>query len=378
VTPRLLFVSHTAEWTGPTNSLLHLLRYFSSRFEVGVLCPGHGLFSEALQREGIATISLPSLRRRRIPDIYRLVTSGGYDLVYGNNAGSACRNAMIAAKLARVPFACHVRGMGGRRKWRTLGFLRLADAVIAVSEACARAISPYSGRRRLFVVHNGVDLAVFATDRHTRDADRLALGLEADTTLVVSVSHLCPRKGQGYAVEAMARIVRQVPSAHLLLVGALDRNPRYVDEVRHGILKLNVEAHVSILGFRNDVPQLLRAADVFLHTAVSDPHPRAVIEAMGVGLPVVAFGVDGVKETVTPGTTGYLIPPGNVNELAGAVAKLLQDAQLRKQLGTEGRGRAADSFSADATAERVGEIIELTLRRSSPLARGRKREALIA
>ena len=343
-----------------------------------MLCPGHGLFSETLQREGIAATSLPSLRRRRIPDIYRLVTSGGYDLVYGNNAGSACRNAMIAAKLARVPFACHVRGMGGRRKWKKLGFLRLADAVIAVSEACARAISPYSGRRRLFVVHNGVDLAVFATDRHTRDADRLALGLEADTKLVVSVSHLCPRKGQEYAVEAMARIVRQVPSAHLLLVGALDRNPRYVDEVRHGILKLNVEAHVSILGFRNDVPQLLRAADVFLHTAVSDPHPRAVIEAMGVGLPVVAFGVDGVKETVTPGTTGYLIPPGNVNELAGAVAKLLQDAQLRKQLGAEGRGRAADSFSADATAERVGAIIELTLRRSSPLARGRKREALIA
>ena len=124
--PSLLFVSHCAEWTGPTNSLLHLLRYLDKRFDVAVLFPGHGLFSEALEGEGIAAISLPSLERRRIPDIYRLITTGGYDLVYGNNTNGGCRNALIAAKLAGVPFVCHVRGMAKRGEWRKFGFLRFA------------------------------------------------------------------------------------------------------------------------------------------------------------------------------------------------------------------------------------------------------------
>lgn len=367
MTARLLFVSNTTECAGPTNSLLLLLRHMGDGFDVAVLVPGHGFLSQALEGEGIATISLPSLKRRQVPDIYRLVTSGGYDLVYGNNASSACRNAMIAAKLARVPFACHVRGMGGRGKWKKLGFLRLADAVIAVSEACARTISPYSGRKRLHVVHNGVELPTLRHDAgppDASDAAPVAAGLEPDARLVVSVSHICPRKGQEHAVEAMARVVRAVPSAHLLLVGALDRDPNYVDEVERRIRELALEGRVSLLGFRRDVPRLIRAADVFLHTAVRDPHPRAVIEAMAAGVPVVAFDVDGVSETVESGSTGILCRAQDTDGLAAAMTRLLCDPTLRRKFGERGRRVAAERFSAQEAARRIERIIEGTLKRT--------------
>ena len=83
------------------------------------------------------------------------------------------------------------------------------------------------------------------------------------------------------------------------------------------------------------------------------------------GVPVVAFAVDGVKETVAPGRTGYLTPVGDVDQLAGAVTKLLGDGRLRQELGSEGRRRAEERFSAKVTSERVGEIIQLTLDRCS-------------
>lgn len=375
---RILFISHTAEWTGPTHSLLLLLRHLAARFEPTVLLPGRGPFSEQLNEAGIRAVSLPNLGRRQLPVIRRVIARGGFDLVYGNNTSRGCRNALISAKLAGVPFVCHVRGMGKRAEWRKLGFLRFADAVIAVSEACARSISPYSGRQRLHVVYNGVDIPALAdAEANARDAARRAAGLGPGVRLVVNVSHVCPRKGQKQAVEAMAHVVREVPSAHLLLVGALDRDPDYVDDVKERIRELGLEERVLLLGFRREIRELLGASEVFLHTAIEDPHPRAVIDAMAAGVPVVAFAVDGVKETVTPGTTGYLIPVGDVDELAGAVTKLLVDGRLRQELGSEGRRQAEERFSAAATAERIGEIIQLTLNRCSQQGQRRAREAVV-
>lgn len=360
---RILFVSHTADSIGPTNSLLLLLKHLHGTYQVAVASPGYGPVARALEREHIPFFGLPSLTKTSIPGLVRLIRREHIDLLYGNNTGGGSRNALLAAKLAGVPAICHARGMGWGKSWRHLGFLRLADATIAVSEACARSISRFVSPGRLHVVHNGVDTNGLSDDRSEARARLLAeIGSSPGDVIVTSVSHISPRKGQESAIRAMAKIIPKAPNVRLLLVGSLDRDAAYVDKIRSMIREAHLENHVFMLGFRSDVDQLMRGSDVLLHTAVADPHPRAVLEAMAERLPVVAFSTDGVAETVEPGHTGYLAPQGDVAALAESVLSLRADPALRKRLGLNARARVHRCFSAESTARRIGEIIDVVLR----------------
>ena len=109
---RILFFSHTADWVGTTNSLLLSLKYLRHRYDVAVLLPGKGLFSDALADEGIPFFSIPDATRGSILSISRLIRRERADVVYGNNRSGRSRNVFIAAKLAGKPFVCHVREMG--------------------------------------------------------------------------------------------------------------------------------------------------------------------------------------------------------------------------------------------------------------------------
>ena len=169
-----------------------------------------------------------------------------------------------------------------------------------------------------------------------------------------------PRKGIRFGLEA----VRRVPAStdvYWLIAGALDRDPALVETLRSTLAAQGLEDRVRLLGLRDDVPQLMASADVLLHPALGDPHPRAVIEAMAAGLPVVAFAVDGVPETVLDGHTGYLAPPGDVDLLAEKLLELVRDRSKRDAFGLAGKSRVESQFTADQTAETIlrtiGEVL---------------------
>ncbi len=359
---RILFVSHTGDWTGPTNSLLLLLRHLRRDYHVAVVLRGSGLFCEALAREQVQFFRLPSLNKRSVPALVELIKREGFHLVYGNSTSTCSQTALIAAKLVGVPFICHVRGMGWGKSWRDLGFLKIADAAIAVSDACAQSVARFVPQERLFVVHNGVETLVPEVDPDAAREYLLSeMGLAPDDVVAVSVSHVCKRKGVEYAVRAMAQAVREAPHVRLLIAGSLEREPLYVEKVRGLVRQLDLERHVFLLGFRRDITLLLHGAQVFLHTALNDPHPRPVMEAMEAGLPVAAFAVDGVSETVVDGQTGFLVPSEDIPALTQALLRLVRDPALRAELGRRGQQRIAEAFSASGTARRVASIIDQVL-----------------
>ena len=208
---KVLFVSHNAEWTGPTNSLLLLLKHLRARCDIAVLLTGQGRFSDLLAAEHIPFFSFPSLSSWSIPAMVRLIRRERFDLVYGNNTSGSSRNAFIAAKLSGVTFICHVRGMGSGWSWRARGFLRFADAVVAVSEACGSSISRFVPRHRIDVVYNGVDFPINdVRGEAIRSRGEGEIGCPPNSSTIISVSHISPRKGQKYAIEAMAEIVKEV------------------------------------------------------------------------------------------------------------------------------------------------------------------------
>jgi len=360
--PRVLFVSYTADWTGPTNSLLLLLTYLRNRYDVAVLLPGQGLFSEALTREQIPFFSLPDLTKRSIPAIFRLIRRERFDLVYGNSTHGSSRNALIAAKLAGVPFICHVRAMATGRPWLSSLFLNFADAVVTVSQACADSLRGRVFSHKLHVVYNGIEVADFDGWEATRSLVKAELNLAGEYPMLISVGHLKPVKGQHYAVQAVAQAIERAGPLDLLLVGSHNRDEEYVRRIKTLITTLGLAERVRLTGFRDDTLILLSLADIYIHTSLEEAHPRSVLEAMAVGLPVVAFAVDGVAETVVNGKTGYLAPPARISDMAEAILKLVANPSLRAQMGREGRHRVETCFSASITAEKVARIIDSQLR----------------
>lgn len=365
---RILFVSKTAESTGPTTSLRLLLQHLSGRHHVEVLVQGTGPFCAALEEMDIPYRSIPSMGRGDIPSLIRLLRRERYDLVYTNEVSRASRHACIAAALTRTPFMSHVRSMGWDHGWARLGHLKLARGVIAVSAACGESVRRFVVPGRLHVVHNGVSPEAFhGSSEKERSEIRAELGVEDTTPLLLIVSHVTTRKGQLLGIQALERVLEAIPSVHLALVGGLDREPDYVETLRKAIKEPPLEGHVSILGFRSDVDRLLQGADLLVHTALADPHPRAVLEGMAAALPVVAFATDGVSETVEDEVTGWLVPPGDVDALAGRLRKVLElNSSVRASAGMAGRARARHLFPESGTATKVAEILERTLELKPP------------
>ena len=146
----------------------------------------------------------------------------------------------------------------------------------------------------------------------------------------------------------------------------LDRDSAQVSRIQDMIRESEMERHVTILGFREDVERLLQGADIYLHTAIEEAHGRTVIEAMVMGLPAVAFSVDGVAESIIDGQTGYLVSKGDVAPLADALLRLTGDRTLRERMGNNGRRRAEEQFSARSTAQQVGNVIDGVLDGEKP------------
>jgi glycosyltransferase involved in cell wall biosynthesis len=353
-----LFVTHTSEWIGPNISLLELVTRLPAGLEATVAVPDQGRFTDALLQSAVPFLEFGRFDKYRIPALTRAIRRGMFALVYGNSAHGASRNALIAAKLNRVPFLYHLREMAPPGRSRSARFYGFADDAIAVSRATADS---YLGRfkRTPRVIYNGVPLEQFALDRGVcRSEVASEFGIDEEAPVLIHVGNVYERKGQLTALGVLGEVLRTVPSCQLLMVGRLDRDPAYVDSVRATIGEQGLGDRVIVTGLRTDVGRLLSAADVFLHTALADPHPRAVIEAMAARLPVVALAVDGVSETVVDGETGFLVPRScSDRELADPVARLLKNPEWCRELGNRGHDRAERLFSAERTARDVAGVI---------------------
>jgi glycosyltransferase involved in cell wall biosynthesis len=358
---RILFVSHMSDLGGPPYSLLRLLKYISKQHDVAVAAPGSGQLFEALEQMAIPSYQAGphGLTRRSIPWLSRLILRQRFDLVYGNSYSSGSRNALIAAKLTGRPFIWHIREIIKDETNRRMSYaLRWADLIIAVSQASAQSVKFRVPRKPVHVVYNGIELDEFCLDRtRARRHVRSILGIPQDYTVIANIGLVCAWKGQAYGVQAASKALSGYPAAAFAFLGRLNREPAYANRLLAYIAERKLEDRIQFLGFRSDVPGFLGGCDIFLHTAAWDPNPLVILEAMGAGLPVVAFLVDGVKEQVVDGETGYLVPLGDVDALAAALGECLENPSVRMRMGERGRKRVESMFTARETARKIGALV---------------------
>ncbi len=286
-----------------------------------------------------------------------------FDVVLANDTRGALYTS-VGAALARVPYVWHVRDIVDRGSRLGRLALRLRPRIwIANSQAVAASLVRHGcDSARVVVVHNGVDVDRFQPTA-ARETVRRELGVDESTLLVGAIGRLVPWKALETLLEAAAHRDAGVPSARYLVVGDVVTDPanrpaalRYRESLLHLRDRLQLGARVHFLGERADVPRILAALDVFVHTAIDEPFGRVLIEAMAAGKPVVATRGGGVGEIVEDGVTGYLVPPRDAAAVADRIARLADDQQ-RSAMGQAGRQRALTHFSLDAYGNALAAVL---------------------
>jgi glycosyltransferase involved in cell wall biosynthesis len=201
-------------------------------------------------------------------------------------------------------------------------------------------------------IGNGVDPARFAPDADgaVRRRVRAELAVPADRVAVVVIGRLVAEKGYPELFEAMRAV-----DAELWVVGERlesDRTDRMDAVLARVEGDPDLSARIRFLGYRGDVPDLLRAADIFTLPSHREGMPRSIIEAMMSGLPVVATDIRGSREEVVDGETGALVPLGDVDALAAALRRLAADPALCARQGAAGRARALAEYDEARVVER--------------------------
>jgi glycosyltransferase involved in cell wall biosynthesis len=217
----------------------------------------------------------------------------------------------------------------------------LATGSVCVSEGVSRFSVEVGGLNsdRLVVIPNGVDPARF--DRASV-ADRASLGVPADAFLALYVGRLDPQKGLSVLLEAAPKVAEAHRDWHLVLAG--DGPER---EALKKVTAADPTLHERVhwLGRRDDVPALLKAADLLVLPSLWEGMPNVVLEAMAARLPVVGTSVEGTEDLVIPGQTGWLVPPGDPGMLASVLLEAASDRERLRRFGEAARGRVEAEFT---------------------------------
>ena len=292
--------------------------------------------------------------------IYRLLRNERFDLVHTHTSKAGLLG-RIAARLAGVPHIVHTphgqafNGYAGRvvtalfvllERWTAT----FTDRIIGLTDQEVRDnLERRIGVPQQFVsIPSGIDLKPF--EKGARDVANIkgSLGLSPSTRLIGAVGRLDPVKGHRYLLDAFAILAPRFPDLTLALVGDGELLPELRSRAEH----FGLTDRILFLGWREDVPDLLYAFDLFVFPSLSEGMGRALVEAMAAGRPVVASRVCSIPEVLAGGEAGYLVEPASAGALAAGIETLLQDPELRARLAKAARARA-QQYSVEAMLRKI-------------------------
>ncbi len=358
---RVAFVVHVMQVAGAEVLVCETIARLGGQIAPVVFCLDKvGPLGEQLRRQGVPVIAFdrrPGLDWRLFPRMAREIRERRIDVVHAHQY-TPFFYASMAARLARphphVIFTEHGRHYPDVVSWkRRLGnrllFDHLADDVTAVCEFSARSLAEKDGfsARRIQVIPNGIDLQRYeaVTDR---EGLRERLGLARNRLYIIIVARFHPVKDHATLLNAFASVAHARPDVDLLLAGDGPLRPALEGQ----IASLGVGGRVRLLGVRSDVADLLRAADIFTLTSVSEAASITLLEAMASGLPAVVTAVGGNPELVRSGIDGILVPRGDAAGFAGAFLRLIDEPATRHDMGRAGAARVREHFQMSTTIDR--------------------------
>ena len=204
---------------------------------------------------------------------------------------------------------------------------------------------------RFTVIHSGVDLESFLSDRLQGEEAKTVLGIPPEMTVIGTVGRLTAVKGQEVLIRAASELIRRGERVFLVLLGGGELR-RELEELS---FRLGISEQVRFLGWRTDVARIMVACDIFCLPSRNEGMGKVLVEAMALGKPIVASDIGGIKNIVRPGENGLLVPVGDVEAWIEAIARLCRDPERRRRMGDAGR-LIAPRYSSDEMIKMIDQL----------------------
>jgi glycosyltransferase involved in cell wall biosynthesis len=387
---RCAFVNHYTGYGGAELMLLTLLeRLDRSRVRPVLMTPGEGLLTDGARKLGVEVrvvpvapsllgatrggagsrlgaasiaVTLPAAAAR----LARAIASARADVVVTNSAKAHVYGS-IAGRLARRPVVWRMHDtvdssdFGGSTRRLLLAIGRWAPRlVLSVSDSAGRALVEGGiPAERVVTLYNGIDLDALRAG--AARAPSAANGVPR----VGSVGRITPLKGHAVVIDAAARLLERGVDARFVIAGAAAREaPGHLEELRARAQGLGIAERVDLISPFGDLAELLSGLDVLVHASVlPDSLPTTVIESMALGKPVVATELGGAPELVRDAETGFLVPPGDPDRMADAIAALIDSPERRASVGRAAFDEATARFDVQAFTDAFTGHLERAARR---------------
>lgn len=355
---RTLYLSPVYKIAGAEMSLLGMLRNINREvFEPLVALSGPGPLVERIARLGVETVIIPQQKLKpmnplpylkTVFSLVNLIRTRQIDLIH-SNIGLSNQYGVVAARLTDIPIICHIRDILSKRSFRRM-FLGYSDVLIANSHAVASSYAKYVAKsQKVVVIHNGVDLKEFSPICTKSGVFRRKLGLPDDAFIVGHIARICPEKGQHTLIDAMARVAKTHSEVYALIAGNIADHisDAFLMSLKQRVREQGLCERIIFTGFVDNIIELYADLDLVILPSLFEPFGRTLIEAMAMEKPVIAAAVGGPLEVVVEGETGFLVPPNDPDKLAEALLKILQDKELAKRLGENGKERVKRFFTIE-------------------------------
>jgi glycosyltransferase involved in cell wall biosynthesis len=356
---KILHINTERTWRGGEQQTLYLLEGLKARaIACHLVCQAGSPLQERADEAGIDVFPVvmrgeadlfAGMRIRRLIKKYSYSiihshTSHAHTIAYLASVGTAVRRLVtrrVDFSIFRSSFL-HLSGF----KYRFM-----ADDYIAISNRIkAVLVNDGISDRRIFVVHSGVDPERFR--QASGDHLRSEFDIKDHEKIVINVAHLAGHKGQKYLIRAIPYVLTKMPNTRFFIVG----RGELMEELQALASSLRLKGQLVFTGFRGDVGDFYKIADLYVMSSVEEGLGTAVLDAMAAGKPVVATTAGGLPEIVCDGKTGRLVAPADPAALAEGMLDLLTRPELADAMAAEARAKVRQCFSIQAMVDKNIEV----------------------
>jgi glycosyltransferase involved in cell wall biosynthesis len=302
--------------------------------------------------------------------LIKLMRKNYYDIVHTHTTKAGILG-RIAARIAGVPVIVHgLHGStfeafnSGLLNWLLFLFERLTgrftDAYVSVSGVLSEEyIEKGIGKKENYhTVYSGMELEKFYGAKEKIDCGKKQreLGIDSEDFVIGNVARLETRKGHQFLLDAFKNVVEEQKDGHvkLLIIGEGEEK----ENLENYVKKANLEKKVIFTGYREDVEELMAIMDIFVLTSLREGLPRVLVQAAAVGIPSVAFNVDGVPEIIKDNYNGFLVKVKDVKQLENRIVRYMNNKKLVLLHGQKGREFIENKWSIEGMVDRIDKIYQ--------------------
>lgn len=345
-------ILHAIETSGPggaENFMIRTAQSLGPDYHSSILMIKPGWLLDRLIALGFPVYLEPlerTLDPRWLRKVTKYVREGKFDAIHSHEFSMNFHLALIARWLG-IP---HVATVHGKKQYADRGIRRLAyrlvsrmSMIVAVSQDVKDFLIETVGIKphRIHVIPNGIEVADYEMNRHERIEVRRALQCAPEDYLICAIGNLYPIKGHKYLIEAMAVLVESHKSIRLVIAGRGGEEAA----LRRLIKSHGLQGQVELLGFREDVKNILMSADLFVMPSLSEGLPLSLLEAMAARVPVIVSDVGGMPQVIKHSVTGRVVPSGCSLALAQEIEKMIVDRDFASLMADAAYAEVSDNYS---------------------------------